>query len=67
MPLLPKAEFNRILEEYYLEHYGKDENDIWMEKPAVNVVTFRRGDRFISLKSHIITGEVEEIIEEIKK
>lgn len=61
--LLKKAEFNEFLRNYYLEHYGEEESDIWYEQPAVNVWVFGRGDKIISLKSHVLTCEVEEYIE----
>ena len=61
--LLKKEEFNEFLRKYYLEHYGEEDDDIWYEQPAVNVWVFGRGDKIISLKSHVLTGEVEEYIE----
>lgn len=63
MKILKKEEFNEHLEKYYQEHYGKRISDIWYEQPAVNVWVFERDGRIITLKSHILTGKVEEYIE----
>lgn len=63
MGILTKEDFNERLYEYYVEHYGKRDTDVWFEQPAVNVWTFKRDDRYISLKSHILTGDVTEHIE----
>lgn len=63
--ILTKEDFEYILREYYLEHYGENENDVWYDKPAVNVCVFKRDNRFISLKSHVINGSVTEFVEEI--
>ena len=64
MRILTKDELNKKLYEYYLEHYGDKETDEWYEQPAVNVWVFRRDDKYISLKAHILTGEVEEFTEQ---
>lgn len=64
MRILTKDELNKKLYEYYLEHYGAKETDEWYEQPAVNVWVFRRDDKYISLKAHILTGEVEEFTEQ---
>ena len=58
--ILKKEQFNKFLREYYLEHYGERDTDVWYEQPAVNVWVFGRGDKIIALKSDILTGEVEE-------
>ncbi|MBE6718743.1 MAG: hypothetical protein E7574_05780 [Ruminococcaceae bacterium] len=63
MNILTKDELNKKLYEYYINHYGEKDTDIWHEQPAVNVWVFKRDDKFISLKAHILTGEVEEFIE----
>ena len=63
MKILTKDELNKKLYEYYINHYGEKDTDIWHEQPAVNVWVFKRDDKFISLKAHILTGEVEEFIE----
>jgi len=63
MSLFDKTLYEHKLKEYYNTIYGKDEKDIWYEQPAVNVWVFRRGDKIITLKSNIISGEVTEQIE----
>lgn len=61
--ILTKNELEERIREYYLEHYGDDEGDVWFDPPAANVRTFLRGGKYITLKSHILTGEVEEHVE----
>ena len=63
MEILKKEKFAVYLHEYYREHYGEKDTDIWYEQPAVNVWVFCRDGKFITLKSHILTGEVTEQIE----
>ena len=63
MAILNKEQFNNYLYEYYKEHYGEKETDVWYEQPANNVWVFNRGGKFITLKSHMLTGEVTEKIE----
>ena len=64
MAILTKEQFNSNLYKYYVEHYGERNTDEWFEQPAVNVIVFKRDGKYISLKSHILTGEVTEHIEE---
>lgn len=61
--MLKKEDFDENLRKYYQEHYGKRDTDIWYEQPAVNVWVFERDGKFITLKSHILTGVVDEHIE----
>jgi hypothetical protein len=61
--ILTKDELEEKIWEYYIEHYGEDEGDVWFDPPAVNVRTFLRDSKYITLKSHILTGEVEEYVE----
>ena len=63
MNILTKDELSKKLYEYYAEHYGEKDTDEWFEPPAVNVWTFKREGKYISLKAHILTGKVEEFIE----
>lgn len=63
MKILTKEQLDERLGKYYEEHFGKRDSDEWYEKPAANVWVFRRDGKFITLKSHILTGEVEEFIE----
>ena len=65
MAILEKQVFNEKLNNYYTEKHGEKDTDIWFEQPAINVWVFRRDNRIITLKSHILTGEVEELTEEI--
>lgn len=67
MGILTKEDFNKNLYKYYLEHYGERDTDVWYEQPAVNVWVFKRDDKYISLKAHILTGTIEEHIEESYK
>ncbi len=61
--ILTKQELNKLLYEYYISHFGERDTDRWCEQPAVNVLVFERDDKFISLKAHILTGEIEEYTE----
>ena len=60
MGLLTKEQYSNYLYEYYAEHYGEKETDVWYEQPAVNVWVFGRNGKIITLKSHVLTGEVTE-------
>lgn len=62
--ILTKEKLNECLYKYYKEKYGESETDVWYEQPAANVWVFRRRDKFISLKCHILNGTVTEYIEE---
>ncbi len=59
MGLLEKQEISKFLYEFYKEMYGKLETDKWFEQLAVNVWVFERDGKIITLKCHILTGEVE--------
>ena len=59
--ILHKHTYTEKLSAFYAEHYGEKDTDIWYEQPAVNVWVFCRDGKIITLKSHILTGEVEEI------
>lgn len=65
MGFLDKEMYNTNLYKYYKEHYGERNTDIWYEQPAVNVCVFGCDRKVITLKSHILTGEVEAKEEEI--
>ena len=62
--ILEKEELNNYLYKYYVENYGERDTDEWFEQPAVNVIVFKRDGKYITLKSHILTGAVTEHIEE---
>ena len=64
MAILTKEQFANYLYGYYKQHYGERETDEWYGQSAVNVLTFKRDGKYITLKSHILTGEVTERIEE---
>lgn len=59
MGLLEKQEISKFLYEFYIETYGELETDKWFEQPAANIWTFERDGKIITLKCHILTGEVE--------
>ena len=61
--MLTKDKLNESLSEYYKKHCGERDTDIWYEQPAVNVWVFGRDEKIITLKSHLLTGKVEEFIE----
>lgn len=65
MSLLSKEQFAKLLHQYYLKHYSKKETDIWYDQPAVNVWVFGRDGKIITLKSHVLTGNVTEQSEEM--
>lgn len=61
--MLTKDKLNESLSEYYKKHCGQRDTDIWYEQPAANVWVFGRDEKIITLKSHLLTGKVEEFIE----
>jgi hypothetical protein len=61
--ILTQEQFDELIYKYYVERYGVRETDVWLESPATNVRTFLREGKYISLKSHILTGGIEEFIE----
>lgn len=63
MGILEKEQLQDALRAYYEMHYGARDTDVWYEQPAVNVWVFGRDGKFITLKSHILTGKVTEHIE----
>ena len=66
MKILKNEELDTRLEEYYKKHYGEMDSDIWYEQPAANVWVFKRNNKIITLKSHILTGDVTEMVEELE-
>lgn len=58
MAVFDKELYNRNLYEYYVKHYGERDTDKWYEQPAVNVWVFGRDGKIITLKSHVLTGEI---------
>ncbi len=61
--ILTKDECGDIIYKYYLENYGERESDVWFEPPAANVRTFLRDGMYISIKCHILTGNIEVFVE----
>lgn len=64
MNILDKEMYTKKLREYYVNNYGEKETDIWYEQPAVNAWVFERDNDIVTLKSHILTGEVTEQVEQ---
>lgn len=64
MKILTKEQLANYLYEYYKENYGEEETDVWYEQPAVNVWVFGRNNKIITLKCHILNGEVTEKTED---
>lgn len=64
--MLSKEEFRDILFAYYKEHYGVDYDDVWYDTTGVNVASFGRGDRLITLKCHVLNGSVTEYVEKMQ-
>lgn len=63
MSIFDKELYEKNLREYYVKNYGEKGSDTWYEQPAVNVWMFGRDNNIITLKSHVLTGEVTEQIE----
>ena len=63
MAILTKEKLNEKLREYYENQLGALDTDVWCEQPAANVWVFKRGDRYVALRAHILTGEVKEFVE----
>lgn len=58
--ILRKEDFDKNLYDYYIKHYGENELDEWFEQPALNVWCFKRENKIITLKCHMLYGVVEE-------
>lgn len=61
--ILTEKQHHNRLDKYYKEHYGERDTDEWFVNPAVNVWRFVRDGKVITLKSHMITGEVTEKVD----
>ena len=61
--ILNKEMYENNLKSLYIKHHGKRDTDIWYEQAAVNVWGIECGEKSITLKSHLLTGAVEEFIE----
>ena len=62
--MLTKVQIEQCLTQYYKENCGVNNADVWYEQPATNVWMFRRDGKIITLKCHILTGMVTEMVEE---
>lgn len=58
--ILSKEKMHTILKNYYKENFGERDTDNWYVNPATNVWMFERDGKIITLKCHVLTGEVEE-------
>lgn len=63
--ILTKDQLSRNLADYYQARFGKRDTDRWYETSAANVKVFARDGELISLKCHILTGEVTETTEKM--
>lgn len=63
MNVFNKEMYHQKLSEYYRSVWGEQADDFFYQQPAVNVWVFRRAEQIITLKSHILTGEVSETTE----
>ena len=61
--ILTKNQISEYLRSFYLTNWGENSSDKWFDSPAANVRLFARGDKLITLKCHILTGEVSESVE----
>lgn len=59
MNILEKDEINQHLYDYYKANYGEFKTDKWFEQPAVNVWVFEQEKMIVTLKCHILSGNVE--------
>jgi len=58
--ILTEKQCHNRLEKYYKKYYGELDTDEWSVNPAVNVWRFVRDGKIITLKCHMLTGEVTE-------
>ena len=60
--ILTEEQMHNYLDKYYKERFGERDTDNWYVNPAKNVWLFVRDGEIITLKCHILTGEVTENI-----
>ena len=60
--ILTEEQMHNYLDKYYNERFGERDTDNWYVNPAKNVWLFVRDGEIITLKCHILTGEVTENI-----
>jgi hypothetical protein len=58
--VLTREQIDTRLKRYYESKYGEYGKDIWFEIPASNVWMFVRDERLITLRCHVVSGEVAE-------
>ena len=64
--ILTEKQLHSLLDKYYKKNYGERDTDEWYVNPAVNVWMFIRDRKTITLKCHMLTGEVTEKITDNK-
>jgi len=62
--ILSRNDCNELIIKYYTEHWGEQASDVWQDSTVANVRTFLRDGQYITLKCHMLTGEIEEYIEQ---
>jgi len=62
--ILSRNDCNELIIKYYTEHWGALASDVWQDSTVANVRTFLRDGQYISLKCHMLTGKIEEYIEQ---
>lgn len=60
MKTLTEKQLHNRLNKYYKNVYGESDFDEWYVNPAVNVWMFVRDGKIITLKCHMLTGEITE-------
>lgn len=65
--ILSEKQLHNRLDKYYKKHFGERDTDEWAVNPAKNVWMFVRDNEVITLKCHIISGEVTESIKPYNK
>ena len=58
--MLTREQIDSRLKRYYEANYGEYGKDIWFEIPAANVWMFVHDERLITLRCHVVSGEVAE-------
>ena len=64
--ILTEKQLHNRLDKDYKKKFGELDTDNWYVNPAKNVWMFERDGKIITLKCHILTGEVTENISNLK-
>lgn len=64
--ILTEQQLHNRLDKYYKEKFGDSDTDEWFVNPAKNVWMFIRDNKVITLRCHILTGEITEKITDYK-